>query len=120
MALKGWSSKDSQPTAHEGRWISVISINLTTEQSSEQAQASRCVSPMKPLNITNIINFHVISFCIGLYYFGTQVLSMYYFSSKCGEDIVSDTDSTWSGRGDRQLANNAVQKTDHTEPRLIH
>ena len=45
---------------------------------------------------------------------------MPYVSSKCGEDIISDAESTWSGRADRQLANNAVQDTEHTEPRLIH
>lgn len=62
----------------------------------------------------------MIPFCIFFYYFGAQVLPMPYFSSKCGEDIISDADSTWSGRADRQLANNAVQETEHTEPRLIH
>lgn len=83
-------------------------------------------SPMKPLNLrkknTHTHNTHSHYFRVPFlgYYFGAQFLLMPYFTSKSGEDGVSDADSTWSGRGDRQLANNAVQETDHTEPRLIH
>lgn len=61
----------------------------------------------------------MISLCIGMNYLGAQVLSKSYFRSKC-EDLVSDANSMWSGRGDGQLTNNTVQETDHTEPRLIH
>ena len=76
--------------------------------------------PHKVLYFTNIINFHMISFCIAMNCLGAQVLSKFYFRSKCAEDLVSDANSTWPGRGDRQLANNAVQERDHTEPRLTH
>lgn len=100
--------------------MSVISTILATERSSEANLSITMFSPVKPLNFTNTINFHMISFAIFFITFGSQVLPTSYFSSKCGEDTVSDADSTWSGRADRQLASNAVQEADHTKPRLTH
>lgn len=64
--------------------------------------------PHEVLYFTNRINFHMISLCMGLNYFGAQVLSLSYFSTKCGEDLVSEADSTWSGKGDRQLGNGTM------------
>lgn len=61
----------------------------------------------------------MISLCMDLNFFGAQVRSLSYFSAKYGEDLVSEASSTWSGRGDRQLGNNAVRGTADMEPRLI-
>lgn len=46
--------------------MSVISTILATERSSEANLSITMFSPVKPLNFTNTINFHMISFAIFL------------------------------------------------------
>ena len=48
---------------HLGCWTSVISTILATEWSFEANLSITMFSPVKPLNFTNTINFHTISFC---------------------------------------------------------
>lgn len=62
--------------------MSVISTVLATEWSFEANLSITMFSPVKPLNFTNTINFHMISFRNCFITFGSQVLPTSYFCCK--------------------------------------